>query len=73
MPSYPFLTAMTLQKLFNSCSFAEEDAYSTYSTFLVKYFLSEGIMSGHELFVSNGKEDPRKIVNVRVHRGEGGV
>jgi elongator complex protein 4 len=43
--------------------FIEEDAYSTYSTFLVKYFLSEGIMSGHELFVSNGKEDPRKIVN----------
>ncbi|KAM3919991.1 elongator complex protein 4 isoform 2-T2 [Leptodactylus fuscus] len=39
----------------------EEDTYSTYSNLLLKYFLAEGIVSGHEVFVASASETPHKI------------
>ncbi|KAM9302381.1 elongator complex protein 4 [Gastrophryne carolinensis] len=40
----------------------EEDAYSTYSNLLLKYFLVEGVVSGHEVFVASASEDPQTIL-----------
>ncbi|XP_077316998.1 elongator complex protein 4 isoform X1 [Lithobates pipiens] len=37
----------------------EEDAYSTYSNLLLKYFVAEGIVNGHEMFVASASEDPQ--------------
>ncbi|XP_030416108.1 elongator complex protein 4 isoform X3 [Gopherus evgoodei] len=40
----------------------EEDKYSIYSNLLFKYFLAEGIVCGHNLFVASAKEDPADIL-----------
>uniref|UniRef100_A0A7M4FVF8 Elongator complex protein 4 n=1 Tax=Crocodylus porosus TaxID=8502 RepID=A0A7M4FVF8_CROPO len=40
----------------------EEDKYGIYSNLLFKYFLAEGIVSGHHLFVASAKEDPADIL-----------
>ncbi|XP_075402061.1 elongator complex protein 4 isoform X2 [Tenrec ecaudatus] len=40
----------------------EEDRYDIYSPLLFKYFLAEGIMSGHALLVASAKEDPADIL-----------
>ncbi|XP_015486697.1 elongator complex protein 4 isoform X1 [Parus major] len=40
----------------------EEDKYGLYSNLLFKYFLAEGIVCGHELFVASAKEHPDKIL-----------
>ncbi|KAE8606801.1 hypothetical protein XENTR_v10010872 [Xenopus tropicalis] len=36
----------------------EEDTYGTYSHLLLKYFLAEGVISGHEVFVASANDDP---------------
>ncbi|XP_018423313.1 PREDICTED: elongator complex protein 4 isoform X2 [Nanorana parkeri] len=40
----------------------EEDTYSTYSNLLLKYFVAEGVVSGHEIFVASSSEDPQRIL-----------
>ncbi|XP_067388172.1 elongator complex protein 4 isoform X1 [Emydura macquarii macquarii] len=40
----------------------EEDKYGIYSNLLLKYFLAEGIVCGHKLFVASAKEDPADIL-----------
>uniref|UniRef100_A0A8C3VU72 Elongator complex protein 4 n=1 Tax=Catagonus wagneri TaxID=51154 RepID=A0A8C3VU72_9CETA len=40
----------------------EEDKYNLYSPLLFKYFLAEGIVSGHTLLVASAKEDPAGIL-----------
>ncbi|XP_064019898.1 elongator complex protein 4 isoform X1 [Pogoniulus pusillus] len=40
----------------------EEDKYSLYSNLLFKYFLAEGVVCGHDLFVASAKEHPDNIL-----------
>ncbi|XP_066107279.1 elongator complex protein 4 isoform X3 [Saccopteryx bilineata] len=40
----------------------EEDKYNIYSPMLFKYFLAEGILSGHTLLVASAKEEPANIL-----------
>uniref|UniRef100_A0A8B9SC37 Elongator complex protein 4 n=1 Tax=Apteryx owenii TaxID=8824 RepID=A0A8B9SC37_APTOW len=40
----------------------EEDKFGVYSNLLFKYFLAEGVVSGHELFVASAKELPANIL-----------
>ncbi|KAL9850217.1 elongator complex protein 4 isoform 1-T1 [Geothlypis trichas] len=40
----------------------EEDKYGLYSSLLFKYFLAEGIVCGHDLFVASAKEHPDNIL-----------
>ncbi|XP_073514183.1 elongator complex protein 4 isoform X1 [Phyllobates terribilis] len=40
----------------------EEDTYSTYSNLLLKYFLAEGVISGHEVFIASASDVPCKII-----------
>ncbi|XP_066894162.1 elongator complex protein 4 isoform X2 [Kogia breviceps] len=43
----------------------EEDKYNIYSPLLFKYFLAEGIVTGHTLLVASAKEDPADILQAR--------
>ena len=43
---------------------AEEDTYGSYSRLLLKYFLSEGVMCGHSLFVASVSERGEDILKV---------
>ncbi|XP_072448693.1 elongator complex protein 4 isoform X2 [Chiloscyllium punctatum] len=40
----------------------EEDSYESYSRMLLKYFLAEGIVSGHSLFIASAKDHPEEIL-----------
>ncbi|XP_055625417.1 elongator complex protein 4 [Toxorhynchites rutilus septentrionalis] len=40
----------------------EEDKYANYSRVLTKYFLSEGLVNGHSIFVSSWEEDPAQLM-----------
>ncbi|XP_065492462.1 elongator complex protein 4 [Caloenas nicobarica] len=40
----------------------EEDTYGLYSNLLFKYFLAEGVVCGHDLFVASAKEHPDNIL-----------
>ncbi|NXN96274.1 ELP4 protein, partial [Rhinopomastus cyanomelas] len=40
----------------------EEDKYNLYSNLLFKYFLAEGVVSGHDLFVASAKAHPDNIL-----------
>jgi len=42
----------------------EEDAYNLYANFLIKYFLAEGVMCGHALYVAGPSGDTGKILKV---------
>lgn len=45
--------------------FTEEDKYGLYSNLLFKYFLAEGVVCGHDLFVASAKEHPDNILKVK--------
>lgn len=45
--------------------FTEEDKYGLYSNLLFKYFLAEGVVCGHDLFVASAKEHPDHILKVK--------
>lgn len=47
--------------------FAEEDKYGLYSNLLFKYFLAEGAVCGHDLFVASAKVHPDNILKVKIH------
>ncbi|KAM6980943.1 elongator complex protein 4 [Aplochiton taeniatus] len=40
----------------------EEDRYDSYSRMLLKYFLAEGVVCGHELFVASAQDHPDDIL-----------
>ncbi|XP_068117226.1 elongator complex protein 4 [Hyperolius riggenbachi] len=40
----------------------EEDTYSTYSNLLLKYFLAEGVVSGHEVFIASASDNPQTLL-----------
>ncbi|XP_040835974.1 elongator complex protein 4 isoform X3 [Ochotona curzoniae] len=40
----------------------EEDKYNLYSPLLFKYFLAEGVVSGHTLLIASAEEEPTDIV-----------
>jgi hypothetical protein len=42
--------------------FSEEDKYGTYAKLLIKYFLAEGILSGHSLVVASQDYDCETLV-----------
>lgn len=42
----------------------EEDRYDSYSRMILKYFLAEGVVCRHELFVSAAQESPDNILQV---------
>jgi hypothetical protein len=42
--------------------FPEEDKYGTYAKLLIKYFLAEGIVSGHSLIVASQDYDCETLV-----------
>lgn len=48
---------------FLSC--VEEDRYDSYSRMILKYFLSEGVVCRHELFVATAQDNPDDILQVR--------
>ncbi|XP_071974682.1 elongator complex protein 4 isoform X4 [Engystomops pustulosus] len=46
-----------------ACYFGcEEDTYSTYSNLLLKYFLAEGVVNRHEVFIASASDNPQKIL-----------
>ncbi|XP_051560423.1 elongator complex protein 4-like isoform X2 [Myxocyprinus asiaticus] len=40
----------------------EEDRYDNYSRMLLKYFLAEGVVCGHELFLASARDHPDEIM-----------
>lgn len=48
-----------------SISFVEEDRYDSYSRMILKYFLAEGVVCRHELFVATAQDNPDDILQVR--------
>ena len=42
----------------------EEDTFGSYSRLLLKYFLSEGVMCGHTLFLASASERGEDIIKV---------
>lgn len=46
--------------------FTEEDRYDSYSRMLLKYFLAEGVVCGHELFLASARDHPDEIMQVRI-------
>ncbi|KAG5839902.1 hypothetical protein ANANG_G00210050 [Anguilla anguilla] len=40
----------------------EEDKYDSYSRMLVKYFLAEGVVCGHSLFIGSARDHPDEIL-----------
>ncbi|KAI1904601.1 hypothetical protein AGOR_G00007300 [Albula goreensis] len=40
----------------------EEDEYDSYSRMLLKYFLAEGVVCGHNLFIASAKDHPDEIL-----------
>ncbi|XP_070549538.1 elongator complex protein 4-like isoform X1 [Ptychodera flava] len=45
----------------------EEDKYRSYADLLVKYFVAEGIISNHEIFLAAADKDPEKIIKDLPH------
>lgn len=46
--------------------FIEEDRYDSYSRMLLKYFLAEGVVCGHQLFLASARDHPDEIMQVRI-------
>lgn len=44
---------------------SEEDRYDSYSRMILKYFLAEGVVCRHELFVAAAQDNPDDILQVR--------
>lgn len=40
----------------------EEDRYDSYSRMLLKYFLAEGVVCGHEVFLASARDHPDEIM-----------
>ena len=52
----------------------EEDTYSSYARQLSKYFLAEGVISGHSIFLASAEPEPNdilKVINISVFHNLG--
>ena len=52
----------------------EEDTYSSYARQLSKYFLAEGVISGHSIFLASTEPEPNdilKVINISVFHNLG--
>lgn len=47
-----------------SVPFIEEDQYDSYSRMILKYFLAEGVVCQHELFLASAQDSPDDILQV---------
>lgn len=45
-------------------SLSEEDRFDSYSRMILKYFLAEGVVCRHELFVATAQDNPDEILQV---------
>ena len=43
---------------------SEEDRYNSYSSMVLKYFMAEGVLCGHELFLASAQDHPDDILTV---------
>lgn len=57
--------ALTL-KCWHLFSLSEEDKYGSYSRMILKYFLAEGVVCGHELFIASAQDHPEDVLQVRL-------
>lgn len=62
-----FLCLCTQLVVLSCASVAEEDRYDSYSRMILKYFLAEGVICRHELFVATAQDDPDEILQVWMH------
>lgn len=46
---------------------AEEDEFDSYSHVLLQFFLAEGVISGHKLFIASAQDHPDDIIKVITH------
>ena len=58
----PSLILYILYEFLFSC--LEEDTYSSYARQLSKYFLAEGVVCGHALFLASAEPEPSNILKV---------
>lgn len=56
--------SLTTILLLSVISFSEEDRYDSYSRMILKYFLAEGVVCRHELFVASAQDNPDDILQV---------
>lgn len=47
-------------------SYLEEDAFGSYARQLSKYFLAEGIVSSHAIFLASAEPEPSSILKVQI-------
>ena len=47
-------------------SYLEEDAFGSYARQLSKYFLAEGIVSSHAIFLASAEPEPDSILKVQI-------
>jgi len=50
--------------------FSEEDRYNSYSHMVLKYFMAEGVLCGHELFLASAQDQPDDILQVSITQGQ---
>ena len=46
--------------------YLEEDAFGSYARQLSKYFLAEGIVSSHAVFLASAEPEPSSILKVQI-------
>ncbi|XP_071831244.1 elongator complex protein 4-like isoform X2 [Apostichopus japonicus] len=60
VPSFDFILGGGIPV--GSVILIEEDTYGHHAHLLLRYFLAEGIMTDHQLFLASANEDPEKIL-----------
>ena len=50
--------------------FPEEDRYNSYSSMVLKYFMAEGVLCGHELFLASAQDHPDDILTVSITQNQ---
>uniref|UniRef100_A0A4W3JNK7 Elongator complex protein 4 n=1 Tax=Callorhinchus milii TaxID=7868 RepID=A0A4W3JNK7_CALMI len=51
----------------------EEDKYESYSWMLLKYFLAEGVVCGHSLYIASARDHPEDIIQSTLEEESGNV
>lgn len=60
VPSFDFILGGGLPV--GSVILIEEDIYGHHAHLLLRYFLAEGVVTDHQLFLASAKEDPKRIL-----------
>lgn len=56
-----FIDVLLISRIFSY--FTEEDTYGNYAKIMLNYFLAEGIVSSHELFVASQDTQPSQLIS----------